>query len=457
MNRTRDTAWRTCGCAGTYSSMFRFTLLLSLFCLHMSIGSTQTAQPTPKPASSPAPRRPLPRLSSGARGFDFAKGSKDASTRLIAVGGGWGGEPEKKPRLRGQTAKAYYDLGNKFLEQTEFSKAIPPLARAVKLNPNYLAAYKALGEAYAYDGVTSIDEIKDEDRAGKFQQTRYRQAIGAFEQARRLAPGNPGLHFNLGILYFNTGEYEKSMAAFQTGFRLKPKGGENQASLIEGGVLRDSDIYAFIGDAFEHLGQRENAVTFYQKALEVNPDVDKTDIYEKLGGVYQELGESDKALAAYQKAISKNRPDELIVELLLHIGEIYAAKQSYGEAAAAFAKVIEIYEERLKYCKQMLAARVDETVDERKYWQKESARLQTDSAQAHYNLGVARLSLNQTEGAVESFKQVVVLDGKNANARFNLGVAYLALGNKEGAREQVRLLKAVDLELARELEELINR
>src|ERR1700682_2844160 len=226
MNRTMDTATRTCGSAKICDSMFlfRFTLLLSLFCVHVSICNAQTALPTPNPTPQPAPRRPLPKLSSGARGFDFNKGSKDASTRLIAVGGGWGAEREKEPRLRGQTAKAYYDLGNKYLEQLKFSKAIPPLVKAVKLNPNYLAAYQALGEAYAYDGVTSVDEIKDEDRAGKFQQTRYRQAIGAYEQARRLAPENAGLHVNLGILYFNTGEYEKAIAAFQTGFRLKPKG-----------------------------------------------------------------------------------------------------------------------------------------------------------------------------------------------------------------------------------------
>lgn len=463
MKRTRDKATRTCDAAAEICGsmcLFRLALLLSLFCLHLSIGNAQTAKPTPKPTSQPAPRRPLPKLSSGARGFDFSKASKDASTRLIAVGGGWGGEAEKAPRLRGQTAKAYYDLGNKFLEQLEFSKAIPPLARAVKLNPNYLAAYEALGKAYAFDGVISADRFKDEDRAGKFQQMRYRQAIGAFEQASRLAPTNADSHLNLGILYFNTGEYEKAIAAFQTGLRLKPKGGQNKASLMENGVLSDSDIYDFIGDASQYLGRREVAVEFYQQAIAVNPvenKADIADIYGKLGALYQALGAYDKALVAYQMAISQDELRERDGELLLHIGEIYAAKGNYLEAATALAKATGIYEKDLNEYKHYLAEGAGETADVRKDWEEQSARLQAELAQANYNLGVARLSLNQTEGAVDSFKRVVELDGKNANARFNLGVAYLALGNKEAAREQLQLLRTLDLDLSRELEELINR
>ena len=212
-----------------------FSVWLGFCLLAVAAGNAQTPNPTPQSA----PRRPLPKLSSGARGFDFSKGSKDASTRLIAVGGGWGAEEGKKPRLLGRTAKAYFDLGRKYLEQIEFSKAIPPLAKAVKLNPNYLAAYEALGEAYAYDGVSHADEFEDKDSAGKFEQTRYRQAIGAFEQARRLAPRNADFHLNLGVLYFNTGQYQKAIDSFQQGLRLRPRRGEFSIPIMEGVTLTE--------------------------------------------------------------------------------------------------------------------------------------------------------------------------------------------------------------------------
>src|SRR5207249_1250700 len=124
-----------------------------------------------------------------------------------------------------KSARGYYKLGSLYLERLEFAKAIAPLEKAVNLNPNYLAAYRSLGEAYAYAGVsaeTDIDEnLGDRERkaaaakAENITNKRFLQAIQAFERARRLAPQNPDFHFNLAVLYFNTEQYQKAANSFQ--------------------------------------------------------------------------------------------------------------------------------------------------------------------------------------------------------------------------------------------------
>ncbi len=470
MLRCRDTEM--------YRSFFllRLTIFLSLFCLLVSVSNAQTAQPTPKPSPPPTPRHPLPKLSNGARGFDTRK-EKDASPRLIAVGGGWGGGgDEKEPKLKRKTAQGYYILGREYAFQLEFSKAIVALEKAVRLNPNYFAAYYALGEAYAYSGVYYSDEFEDKDKASKFEQMRYRQAIRAYAQARRLAPKSAYIHLNLGILYFNTGQYQKAADSLQQGLHLKPK--PYELSNIERLDAESSltIVYFYISRAYEYLEQSENAIKFYQQVLVVSlkekkNQVSLLDIYWNLGQLYEKLGELDKALALYQKCHSgKNGSHQIrarywrgvfihwhdcIGDVLYSIGTIYAIKQNIDEAADAFNKAVNIYEGEFNRYNQFLAEKTE--AKEKKFWEEEIISSQPKLVQASYNLGVAQLSLNQTEKAIESFKRVVELDEKNADTRFNIGVAYLALGDKEAAREQARILKAVDSELAKELEELINR
>lgn len=407
---------------------------LFLFCL--LVVATSNAQ-TPKPTPQPAPRRPLPKLSNGARGFDFEKGAKGDSKRLIAVGGGWGAEEAPKPRLRSRTARGYYKLGDTLLADLEFEKAIPPLEQAVKMNPNYLAAYESLGYAYAYAGVSY--EGPDEGYLLK----RYRQAIGAFEQARRLAPKKDYLHLNLGVLYFNLEEYQKAVDSFNRGLQLSPKTEDYTIPIMEEASL--TDTYEFIARAYEFMGQKELAVSAYQQALKVKLDENKADTYWMLGQLYEELDQPDLALASYLSSVSTTREWRRWVhdeEVFSRIGELYAAKQKYSEAADAFGRAISAYE--IIWGRYPSAAGAE-------------IALGTVLAELNYNLGVAQLNLKQIEKAVAAFQRALAFDPNYAAARFNLGIAYLSLNNKNAALEQARRLKDIDADLAKELEDLIRK
>jgi tetratricopeptide (TPR) repeat protein len=433
------------------------TALLFLICLHPSLAQGQKPQP------SPTPRRPLPKLSNGARGFDVRK-EKDSASRLIAVGGGWGGGESSKPRLRQKSAVGYYKLGQQYLNELEFFKAIAPLGKAVKLNPDYLAAYNALGTAYSYYGVTTgydptapDSETPENDPAvAKLRDARYRKAIEAFEQARRLAPNKPEFHLDLGVLYFNTGQYQKALDSFEQGLRVRPPRWEVNVPILESSDL--AYVYQLLGDTYEVLGKDQDAIITYRKSIEAKSDYPNRASSLKLAAMHTKLGQIEDAIKIYERLLSEamaRDPKEIYEhgDLLLLLGSGYVSKQDYASAQIAFDTAVKVFDYQLNKQKGWLA---ESTPEGRQSILDEVTLQQNYLAQANYNAGVAQLSSNQPAKALVSFQHVIELEPGNTNALFNLGYAYVALGNKEAAREELRILKALDAALADELLTLIE-
>ncbi len=407
---------------------------------------------------APPPRPPLPKLASGARGFSSTPRRPDASKRLIAVGGGWGAkENPQKPQLKGETAEDYYRLGAELLRRLKFAKAIPPLEKAVHLNPRYLAAYRALGEAYAYDGV--ISQEKEEGKPEAALLGRYRQSAGAYEQARRLAPRDSSLAFNLGVLYFNLGLYEKAAELLKEGLRLLPSGKEAKVSLLEQGGSR-VQIRLFLGRAYVSCGQPGKAVEAFEAALPLeDPDGYKRDIYEDLGPLYESLGKPEQALAAYQALLPTAENEwrwRTNPEPYLRIAEIQLVRKDLAAAAEAFTKAAEEARKQLAESERYPPAK-GAAVKDVEEWKARLAEQREGLVRALYNAGVAWLSAGQMKAAATAFEKAVIADPTHAEARFNFAWALHALGDDAGAQEQVRQLERMDPTFAAELREVLSR
>ncbi len=52
---------------------------------------------------------------------------------------------------------------------------------------------------------------------------------------------------------------------------------------------------------------------------------------------------------------------------------------------------------------------------------------------------------------IEAYKQAIRINPDDAEAHYNLGVAYISLKDKASALEQYKILKSLNLEKAREL------
>ena len=94
---------------------------------------------------------------------------------------------------------------------------------------------------------------------------------------------------NEGLLYTNTGEYHKAIAAFTRAIELDPN---------------FTDAYISRGWVYIELEQYEQAVVDYTKAIELDPSL--ADAYINRSGAYIELGQYEQAIVDYEKAVQLN-------------------------------------------------------------------------------------------------------------------------------------------------------
>ncbi len=78
-----------------------------------------------------------------------------------------------------------------------------------------------------------------------------------------------------------------------------------------------------------------------------------------------------------------------------------------------------------------------------------------ESSLAYTRLGGAQLMLQQYVAGTESFRQAIMLDGKNADAFVGMAVAYLHTARYELARAALEEAKGIDVSKAAEVDKLI--
>jgi tetratricopeptide (TPR) repeat protein len=119
-----------------------------------------------------------------------------------------------------------------------------------------------------------------------------------------------------------------------------------------------ANLYNFMGYGFDELANYEEALNYYQKALEIREKAlgkkhpDTATNYNNIGAIYSNQGDYDKALEYYQtaldiheKALGKEYPDT--ATNYNNIGAIYSNQGDSAKALEYLQKTIEIQEKVL--------------------------------------------------------------------------------------------------------------
>ncbi len=95
----------------------------------------------------------------------------------------------------------------------------------------------------------------------------------------------------MGVAFKNQGKSYDAVSCFQKALQLNPD---------------FAAAYVFIGNIIQGQGKSEEAVSCYQKALEIRPDF--AIAYNNMGNIVKDLGRTDKAVWCYKKALEL-KPD----------------------------------------------------------------------------------------------------------------------------------------------------
>jgi len=137
--------------------------------------------------------------------------------------------------------QAYTNLGYLYIQQQKYAASADALEKALQLNDKDYMTWGNL--ALAYEG------LKDKEKEGKAQD----REIGLLEQAVRDTPRDAIAQSLLGLLYAKKKLREKAIPRIQSALALSPD---------------DSNVLENVGQAYEDLGDRAQAIPYIEKSLQ---------------------------------------------------------------------------------------------------------------------------------------------------------------------------------------------
>jgi serine/threonine protein kinase/Tfp pilus assembly protein PilF len=273
---------------------------------------------------------------------DLARGSPDILAELKSTA--W------KPSTSSFEALRLYEEGQRLTQQGGHQEALKRFEAATKADPSFALGFSALAMSYAslgYDNEAGQSSRRAMTLGGSLPpQEKYRveanhyrltndttKAIESYENLAKAAPNNAAIQFDLGGLYEQHGDWERSRDYFSKVVELDPK-------YIEGLVA--------LGRLEIRVGNFQTALTPLNAArtlaIELNNDEARGNILQAIGVAYKRLDRSDEALRNFQEAREirqrlgnkrgmANSLNE-IAQIQGQIGQPREAVQSYRSALA---------------------------------------------------------------------------------------------------------------------------
>jgi len=285
-------------------------------------------------------------------------------------------------------------------------------------------------------------------------QTRYADAIRAYQKALSLHPRAAQAEFNLGVAYFKCGNLEKAVPPLEAAAAQLPL--TPQVNLLLGMSLYGTGKYGAAAPLLEraHEADPQNrelslvlaqaylwAADYGKAKLQIQSmlerDPDSPQVHMLLGEAYDALGNTDDAIAEFSIAAKSSA----LPDAHFGLGYLFWKAKRYQDAAAEFQRELSNdpkYYKALAYLGdselmlgQFAAARRDLVA----------------AASLHDVLWIARFDLGKVEehdrnwqAAIRQYKRAIELDSTRPEAHYRLARVFEARGNGTGARQELSIV-----------------
>lgn len=245
-------------------------------------------------------------------------------------------ELEKADALQPGSFEILYNLGLVYLRTAQYAKADLNLNRALKLRPDSVDTLSVLAQTYtsesrpldALDLLMQAHKLAPQNPDILFQmaqismsQNYFEDAIPLLEEGLKVAPRRPDLLAALGESDFMAGKVDQAIAAFQ--------------QLVQ--VEDSARSYAFLGLAYRNLGRFDEAKTYFEKGLKLDPR--STPCLFNLGYIAERQGNTAVADSYFQKTLEIN-PN--FPEALLELANLRMVAHHYAEAEPLLRKYVQV-------------------------------------------------------------------------------------------------------------------
>lgn len=143
-----------------------------------------------------------------------------------------------------------------------------------------------------------------------------------YHKLLRFFPDIAALHYNLGLLYFEEGEWARASCTFEKAHNLAPE---------------DGDVLFNLALCAKKQGDLSEAVALYSKVLALNSD--SVDALYNLGGCYKDLQEHQQAVDCYSTVLEL-APDNL--SAVNNLAFVYQLQGEKEQALSCYKRVLEL-------------------------------------------------------------------------------------------------------------------
>jgi len=219
---------------------------------------------------------------------------------------------KKAIALRPDYWDGYNSLGNFYDGRGRFDDAVAQYQRAIELTPDNPVAYSNLAAAYLDSGDSKKNALAEAALKKSIElgpsypayanlgfmyesQQRYAEAAAACEKALQLNDKNYLVWANLATAYAGMNQPDKAAAAR-----------EKELPLLEQALHenpRDGAAHARLAFVYAEKKQRNNALAQIQAALALAPD--DSDVLENVGESFEALGDRKQAIQFLEKSVEK--------------------------------------------------------------------------------------------------------------------------------------------------------
>lgn len=388
---------------------------------------------------------------------------------------------------------ANYNLGVIALEEGSPAKALQRFETVLKINPSDIAALTGVLNAdlllhRTEDAGWTASQLqrllKDADprllqvAAILAEDGDPAAAIPILARIRRAGPQSWSVNYNLAVAYFQTAQYNQAVnvlrpftgaqanaEAFNLLGAIEEKRGrtlEAEHDFEEAAAREPSNQdYRFdFGNSLVQHGNLASAVAAFRAAVGDFPNSWKLKV--GLGSAYYLSGDYENAARALLEAVNL-KPNSTIGWNLL--GDAYdSAPGLQREIEGAFGSYLKTAprDPAAYYHYGAILYEREQAEGGSNYRDaiqnlSQALRLNSDFADAHFELGLIAFAEGKTEQSITSFQKAINLEPGFAAAHYRLGLAYKRAGNEVAAREELsrfKMLKEDERQRGRVLQSL---
>lgn len=251
-----------------------------------------------------------------------------------------------------------------------------------------------------------------------FDKGRAQQALQLMEQARVEEPGNPLVHFNLGVAHHKLGDLKAAEKAYQSTIGLDPSIG---------------DAFLYVGEIARAEGRNDSAIANFRNGLRSDPE--NMRLWEALVSALRQAGRTNEAISVARDALKVNARS---VEVYNNLGLAYMDQGEYVLARFVFQKAqmgIEGAEDNA-YLNTNLGWTyyLEGDVPRALLWLEKARDLDPDLVATRVYLAHIYMDDHNWKDALDALEVAAGRDPENAAIQLNLGICYRGVGRHDDAR-----------------------